>query len=313
MLEGKVLWFFVCLAWCLGQLYLEGTFEPQPGDRGRTASTVTEVQFRHAGECPLILLPVHVNEKGPYEFILDTGAAQTVLAAEIARELGIASTGAREGMGAGGKLTIQLGTVESLAIGSAYREELSVGITDELERIASALGTKIAGVIGYDFLKNFRVTIDYTGQQLRLEQGTLSPSSGVAVEFQMAPRKPLLIVPAEVNGHGPFQFVLDTGASASAISPELAARLEITSAPGQTEGLGAGGSVSLSLAKLESLRVGQAPSHGLTVIVPEMLAPLGEAVGTRLDGIAGYDYLRNFRLTIDYPQGRLILEPLGSR
>ena len=44
-----------------------------------------------------------------------------------------------------------------------------------------------------------------------------------------------------------------------------------------------------------------------------MLVPLSEAVGTRLDGIVGYDYLQNFRVIIDYPRGQLILEPSTSR
>lgn len=313
MWEGKVLWILICLAWCFGQTYLEGTIETQPSDSGRAASQRAEVQFRHAGECPLILLPVHVNGKGPFEFILDTGAAQSVLTPELARELGIASIGSREGMGAGGKVTIHLGNVESLAIGSAHRAALQVGITDELERIGVVLGIKIGGTTGYDFLKHFRMTIDYTSQRLRLEQDNPSQPPGVAVEFQMAPHKPLVIIPVHVNGYGPFQFVLDTGASASAIAPELAVRLGIPAATSQSAGLGAGGAVKLSVAKLESLRVGTAPSQSLTVIVPEMLAPLGEAVGTRLDGIVGYDYLRNFRVTVDYPQGQLVLGPSASR
>jgi hypothetical protein len=38
------------------------------------------VPFRLAGgQNPLILVPVYVNDKGPYEFILDTGSSHCLL------------------------------------------------------------------------------------------------------------------------------------------------------------------------------------------------------------------------------------------
>src|SRR5205085_11082323 len=122
----------------------------------------TEVKFRLAGGAqPLILVPASVNGDGPHEFILDTGAGLSLLTPELAEHLGVKATESKEGMGAGGKVTISLGVAESLSIGQARIESVQVGITDEVKRIGAAIGAMVDGDIGYDYLKNFRLTIDY--------------------------------------------------------------------------------------------------------------------------------------------------------
>jgi predicted aspartyl protease len=37
-----------------------------------------------------------------------------------------------------------------------------------------------------------------------------------------------IVVPVMINGQGPFRFIVDTGASHSTVSPQLAARLGLT-------------------------------------------------------------------------------------
>ena len=42
-------------------------------------------------------------------------------------------------------------------------------------------------------------------------------------------------------------------------------------------------------------------------MVSDFLGPIGQAVGTQVDGIVGYNFLRGFRVTIDYPAATLSL------
>ena len=63
-----------------------------------------KVKFRLAGGGqPLILLPVHVNKRGPFDFILDTGAGTSLLSSELAKQLDMKVIGSKEGQSAGGK------------------------------------------------------------------------------------------------------------------------------------------------------------------------------------------------------------------
>ena len=60
------------------------------------------------------------------------------------------------------------------------------------------------------------------------------------VKFKISdPASPLVIVPTYVNGQGPFGFILDTGASMTMLSTELARQLRISGGEVK-EGVGAG-------------------------------------------------------------------------
>jgi predicted aspartyl protease len=272
-----------------------------------------EVGFRLAGgDQPLILIPGSVAGRGPYDFILDTGAGTTLLSTRLADELGIEPSGSKQGAGAAGKVTVALATVPSLAIGGVVREFMPIAITAEVERIGTALGTRIDGCLGYDFLKDFRVAIDYGKQLVRLRQGAFDPVSATPVTrsevaFRLAaPTKPLVMIPAFVNGQGPFAFALDTGASTSVISPAVALALGIERGAG-TAMTGGGGMLQATIGRVASLAVGSATAADVAVVVSDFVEQIGQAVGGKVDGVVGYNFLRRFRVTIDYPNHLLWL------
>jgi predicted aspartyl protease len=120
---------------------------------------------------PLILLETMVNGKGPFRFVLDTGAGVTIISPGLAKKLNIKPHKRKKpdkATGAGGTMQIQFGTVKSLKVGEARLERLKVGIMD-LSGIGKAIETEIDGIIGYNFLKKFRVTIDYPKQTVTFE------------------------------------------------------------------------------------------------------------------------------------------------
>ena len=57
----------------------------------------------------------------------------------------------------------------SQAVGHTRVENLSVVVADFLTMLSQAVMTKLDGVIGYNFLKRFKVTIDYLNETLRLD------------------------------------------------------------------------------------------------------------------------------------------------
>src|SRR5262249_31734339 len=204
----------------------------------------------------LILVPVFVEGRGPYEFILDTGASVSLLSSELGRSLGVAVTGTEEGMGAAGTVTLELGRIGSLSVGDTELHDVEVGLTDELARIGDVVQAQIDGDLGYNFLQHFRVTVDYSRNLLHLSGASSGSDQDGGLPFEIAPSKPVLVLPVEVNGSGPYLFCLDTGTSMTAISPGLAARLGISMTPGARQGTAAGGNISVSFGKLESLVLG---------------------------------------------------------
>jgi len=271
-----------------------------------------KVKFRLAGGAqPLILLPVQVNGDGPFEFILDTGAGTSLLSSDLAKKLKIKIISTKEGQSAGGKISVSLAKVDSLAVGQAKLDDVDVGIVD-LTHIGNTIGTKIDGDVGYNFLKHFRITIDYHDCEIRLDEPRriqrLGRSSKAEVPMRLASlAKPLLLVNVHANGHGPFQFAIDTGTSTTAIAPELAQQLGLNSSPVGPLTTG-GAQVNVTAGTLESFKVGRAGVDDLVVVVADFFATLSQAVGAKLDGIVGYNFLRNFRVVMDYPSGKFRLE-----
>jgi predicted aspartyl protease len=147
---------------------------------------------------------------------------------------------------------------------------------------------------------------DPSGTAVRVQ----APADTVAGEiaFELAgPGGAALVVPAWVNGEGPFDFVLDTGATFTCVEVGIARRLELPEARGVVGvGAGVGAAGQLQLVRIDSLRVGEAHVEGLTGCALD-LAHMG-AVGIRIDGLLGLNFLRNFRVTVDFEREVLLLQ-----
>ncbi|MFN3596717.1 MAG: retropepsin-like aspartic protease [Rubricoccaceae bacterium] len=132
------------------------------------------------------------------------------------------------------------------------------------------------------------------------------PEAGeVAFRFE-GPGEAALTVPVEINGAGPFAFVLDTGATLTCVDQALADSLAL---PVQRGAVGAGatvgGSGAVRLVRLDSLRLGGASAEGLPACVLD-LAHIGD-MGVQVDGLLGLNFLRRFDLALDFRRNVLTL------
>ena len=275
------------------------------------SASSAKIKFRLAGGAqPLILLPVHVNERGPFDFILDTGAGTSLLSSDLAKQLDTRIIGSKEGQSAGGKVSVSLAKVDSLAVGETKIDDVDVGIVD-LAQIGKTVGAQIDGDLGHNFLKHFRVTIDYRDCEIRFDDPkrveSFARGAKTEVPIRLAnPAKPLILVDVHANGRGPFQFAIDTGTSTSAVTPELAKELGLESSPVGPVTTG-GGHVDVRAATLDSFQLGGAKIDSMAVVVADFFQMLSAAVGAKLDGIIGYNFLRNYKVVIDYPGESLTL------
>lgn len=152
--------------------------------------------------------------------------------------------------------------------------------------------------------------MDYKAQELSLSRSPSESEKAALAEVELRlpnPSKPLIMIEARVNDRGPFRFAVDTGTSTSVVSPELARELSLPSVPVAPVTTG-GAQINVAAARLRSLTVENAGLQDLDVIVGDFLSMLSDVVGTELDGIIGFNYLRAFRVVIDYPEGIFRLE-----
>lgn len=122
-----------------------------------------------------IIVPVMIDGKGPYDFVLDTGATLTCIGESLANELALPEPRGVFGRGAtiGGSGNMRLVQIESLRIGETEATNVMACAVD-LSNIRQ-LGLDVRGLLGLNVLKNFRVTLDFQRKLMRLDPNTRSP------------------------------------------------------------------------------------------------------------------------------------------
>ncbi len=265
-------------------------------------------------EVPLVTVPVTIGGRGPLRFILDTGNATTgfLLSERAAAKLGLAGRETTElpAPSGVGKEPIRLlaATAKTVEVGPFRYENAPVAISAALDKLSAAIGREIDGNLGFPFLKDYSLTLDYPRHTLRLAPSRATEDAGddAAIPFNLGSPKPLILLWVNMNGRGPFRVALDTGAGSTIVSTELARSFALPEGAAVPM-FGAGGAAGGFASRLDSLAIGAAALRDVDVVVADIFAPLRTATGGELDGILGYNVLRRFAVTIDYPARRLRL------
>jgi predicted aspartyl protease len=142
----------------------------------------------------------------------------------------------------------------------------------------------------------------------RSTEATVADSAAGELPFRMAgPGGAAIVVPVFINGHGPVDLILDTGATLTCVDTSLARQLALPERRGVLGmGVTVGGSGRLALHGVDSLRVGGALARKLTVCAMDLRALRN--VERDVHGLLGLNVLREFRVTLDFERGVLRLE-----
>jgi predicted aspartyl protease len=111
-----------------------------------------------------------------------------------------------------------------------------------------------------------------------------------------------LTLPVRINGHGPFNFMVDTGSQATAVAREVNANLILAPA-GRANLLGMASMRPVDLVSIERLDVGKHLIEGIA-------APVLERDNMGADGIIGLDSLQDFRVLIDFREPSIALQDM---
>lgn len=131
--------------------------------------------------------------------------------------------------------------------------------------------------------------------------GALLAASGPqSTRFTLGPQGGVLI-PVMLNGAGPFQMLLDTGASHSSVSEELAEALQLPVVARATVQSPAGDRERL-ITRIDHLSVGPHEIGVMPAIIPKPYL----AIAGDVRGIIGQDVLAVLRYTIDYRNRQIV-------
>lgn len=119
----------------------------------------------------------------------------------------------------------------------------------------------------------------------------------------------VLMVEAQINGAGPFNLVLDTGATLTCLDERLAAQLQLRRKRGAVGlGAGVGGSGRVALVDVDSIRLGASTVSNLTACVLD-LRHLRDLGAGGVSGLLGLNFLTRFNVALDFEQRLMTLDP----
>ena len=274
----------------------------------------TSVPFDLTGNRPIIQIKVNGRSEA-LNFVLDTGSGISVISDKTAKRLKInpiTKGGFAKGIGGDGRFEIVYGFLKQVDIGEVEIRNVPVYI-----RKFHNDGNNIDGYIGLSLISKFLTTIDYGSLTFSLTknldaQDSLEPADGVSLPLRLTSSG---FLSGEVQLEGvevPLNFIVDTGASVSVISAEIASmqsispfanneKMRVIGSAGITDGV-----TSFLLPRVS---FGAHSRKGIIAIALD-LDIINEASGFEQAGILGGNFLRNYRMTFDFKNSKVKFVPI---
>jgi hypothetical protein len=239
-------------------------------------------------------------------FLLDSGASTILLSNSfVATDLEKVGTSAFSGIN-GRRESADLVRIKELTVGSSTLRNVVVQ-----KSTSTSIGGGVDGLLGYDFLAGAIVEVDLRAQTLKIrDPSTYQPTPGehaAAFPVDGLSRRP--VTPVQIGEGAKATAILDTGNSYGVLlSDALRASGKVISLGGRSQyfsGADGTGNYALDCARLSRMYVGPYPYENASVCFGSP-----QAFGSN-GGLIGFDFLRHFNWTFDYPHGRFILTPNG--
>ena len=242
-----------------------------------------------------VMVTVRINGGRPSEFVLDTGAEQTVVSRDVARRTGVVPITYMQtaGVGDAGLRGLQIGRIDRLEVGGLKVRNVPCVIKNPP---LGALPTREPESFSPVAL-GLSMRVDYARRELTMARALPETAYQTTLPLRLYR---LATVRGNVNGR-PASFVVDTGGELISISQATAEQvptagsfrripLKVYGTSGWDKSAFLMPNVDL---EFESIRFSRIP-----VVVLNLSAP-SELLGFRLGGIVGHKFLSNYRVSID--------------
>jgi len=252
------------------------------------------------------LVPVRIRDK-VYNFWLDTGSSLTMLASDVAMDLGVKPLvpDTLEIVTSTGRVRAQPALVQQLVLGPLVVENVPTMIVEEtsmqMQEPRPTMPTsrvKIDGIIGFDIIRELDLELDYGDGVLRLRNpATTRPDANRNLFWVGMP-----VIRIMSTDGIPLHFGLDTGAQLTFVTETLLDKLQL--APARVENRrvgGLGGEVSMRAPVMPDLRV---MVRGFPILFRGAFvrAPVYQVLAS-LDGVLGGDVWNSGIVRIDMTNG----------
>ncbi len=250
------------------------------------------------------------------DFVLDTGASGITIDPGVAAALKLTIIDKAQSSENAGRFDTGEAIVPHVTVGALAMNDVVMSV---LPLASEEAGAKEVGLLGFDFLCESGITIDYENKIVTAERyGTYTapqdPKS-IALDVRLGTQAPLTSV--TINGAVAERMLLDTGGVGPFMLFDYFARRHPEALPPDRGGamqprfFGAGGAFNASRVELDDLTMG---GISFKHFVGYRVTSAKSYAGT-FDGLIGPAFLHLFDVHLDYPNGKiyLVLNATGRR
>ncbi len=266
----------------------------------------------------LIIIPVYINNKGPYNFILDTGVGPLIITEPtLIDTLGLKNlrTTKIRGLGQGEEIDAFLTGELSAQVKEAKINNIPTAILKtDVFSLSSYLGKKIYGIIGYYFFNSFVVKVSYTSQKVSFyPPETGAKKRGTKFPMEIINNRPYITVDMLTPQLKKIKakLIVDCGAG-HALSMEAlngAAFPLPDSSIAANLGLGLSGLIEGQVGRIPLIKLGKYSFKNIITGFPAFESVAKQIGYNTQDGNLGAEFLRRFDITYDYPNNAIYFKP----
>jgi hypothetical protein len=268
----------------------------------------------------LMVIKVNINNKGPYNFALDTGVGYMLItdpalldSIKIPNKRTIKINGFGEGDGFEAYLTPPL----KVDIDGLISNNVSAAIfKKDAFGLSNYSGIPIHGLIGYEFFNKLAVKISFNDSTLRvsLPKDMRFYKKASKIPLSIEEKKPYLITKVTFADGSEKQskLIVDLGAghfiSMENVENKTAIQKKSINA---NLGMGINGLISGTLSRIKEVELGAYKVKNVIAAFPEDSART-RGLAVPRDGNLGIGLLKKFDLIIDYPDSAMYLKPRST-
>ncbi|RZJ81978.1 MAG: PDZ domain-containing protein [Flavobacterium sp.] len=268
----------------------------------------------------LIVIPVFINNKGPYNFLLDTGVDPLIITDSLlVEELNYQNTRPIKinGLGSNAEIDALFTADTFVKINRASMAFVpTVILKNDIFNLDGYLGMKISGLIGFHFFNSFVVKVNYETNRINYSLPNFNKKiKGTKVDVEILGNKPYIntILKSEQLGEIPVKLIVDCGAGHSLSLETLNAApfpIPKTSIVGNL-GIGLAGEISGYIGRISSLKLGNYEMKNVVTNFPNFNDVAAKTNQKDRNGNIGSGILKRFNITYDYGNNAIYFKKNG--
>ncbi|MEO1262126.1 MAG: aspartyl protease family protein [Bacteroidota bacterium] len=241
----------------------------------------------------------------PGNYVLDTGAPGVVINSKKHKKKGRYSASS-----VGGALAIGEVKIRQFKWGIIEKKRLQ-GFAIDISHLESAAGIKLAGLIGYEVLKEYEVLFDYPNKLVKIysaKEGKIFRYGEKAQEVHFTMNGHVPIIPVKV-GSKKCYLGLDSGAEVNLLDESYFDSLKKSYLKNRHKEV----VIGLDQKKQHVVSASLKSSHIKKMNLPEMkflfmdLGELGAESGVRMDGLLGFPFFQKHAVSINYLEKKVYI------